>query len=32
MISDMKYAVNKQKNQFTTKKMVRTHMSEMVDK
>lgn len=32
MISDMKYDVNKRKNQFTTKKMMRTYMSEMVDK
>ena len=38
MISDMKCAVNERKNQFTTKKsihdekMMRTHMSEMVDK
>lgn len=32
MISDMKYAVNKRKNQFTTKKMMRTHMFKMVDK
>lgn len=32
MISDMKCDVNKRKKQFTTKKTMRTHMSEMVDK
>lgn len=32
MINDMKYAVNKRKNQFTTKKMMRTRMLEMVNK
>ena len=32
MISDMKYDVNKRKKSIHDEKMVRTHMSEMVDK